>query len=75
MTRTDLVRRAGSGSFWGKAMMISRRDVTIGSLAAIVTAAAGRMAVATEGSMTVAVLFDGLYSEFWVPGSRSFATT
>ena len=56
-------------------MMISRRDVTIGSLAAIVTAAGGRMAVATEGSMTVAVLFDGLYSEFWVPGSRSFATT
>ena len=49
-------------------MIINRRDLTVGSLAAIAAAAGSGMAVATEGSKTVAVLFDGLYSEFWVAG-------
>lgn len=50
-------------------MTLNRRDFTVGALAAIAASSGLTMAVkAQEGGKTIAVLFDGLYSEFWVAG-------
>jgi ABC-type sugar transport system substrate-binding protein len=49
-------------------MNITRRQFTIGGLTAAAVGAVPFPAFAQSGSKTIAVLFDGLYSEFWVAG-------
>lgn len=49
-------------------MAIDRRQFTVGTLAAIAATNGLTLAVKAAGSKTIAVLFDGLYSEFWVAG-------
>lgn len=49
-------------------MKLNRRDFTVGTLAAIAASSGLTMAVRAQDSKTIAVLFDGLYSEFWVAG-------
>ena len=49
-------------------MAIGRRQFTVGSLAAWAASAGLGMEAVAAGSKTIAVLFDGLYSEFWVAG-------
>jgi ABC-type sugar transport system substrate-binding protein len=49
-------------------MTINRRDFTVGALTAIAAASGLTVAVRAQGTKTIAVLFDGLYSEFWVAG-------
>ncbi|MCO6049679.1 sugar ABC transporter substrate-binding protein [Mesorhizobium sp. RP14(2022)] len=49
-------------------MALNRRDFTLASLAAIAASSGLTLAVKAQGTKTIAVLFDGLYSEFWVAG-------
>ena len=49
-------------------MHTSRRDFTLGSLLSIAAASGLSVAVRAEDKKIIAVLFDGLYSEFWVAG-------
>lgn len=50
-------------------MAVTRRGFTLGSLGAIAAAnGLGMAAVRAQDGKTIAVLFDGLYSEFWVAG-------
>ena len=49
-------------------MTISRRHFTVGTLAALAATSGMTVAVKAQGTKTIAVLFDGLYSEFWVAG-------
>ena len=49
-------------------MIISRRNFTVGTLAALAASSGMTVAVKAQGTKTIAVLFDGLYSEFWVAG-------
>ena len=51
-------------------MTLNRRQFTVASLMAIAGASGLSVAVRAEGEKTIAVLFDGLYSEFWVAGIR-----
>jgi ABC-type sugar transport system substrate-binding protein len=64
--------RAGMGAavFLGgfSDMTLNRRDFTVGALAAIAATGGLTLAVRAQGTKTIAVLFDGLYSEFWVAG-------
>ena len=48
-------------------MIISRRTFTIGAMLAAGTAGWPAF-VKAQGAKTIAVLFDGLYSPFWVAG-------
>jgi ABC-type sugar transport system substrate-binding protein len=50
-------------------MSISRRELTVGALFAAAAASRPLVVHAAEGK-TIAVLFDGLYSEFWVAGIK-----
>jgi ABC-type sugar transport system substrate-binding protein len=50
------------------AMALSRREFTVGTLVALAATSGLSVAVRAEGKKTIAVLFDGLYSEFWVAG-------
>jgi len=49
-------------------MTLSRREFTVGTLATLAAASGMTVAVKAQGTKTIAVLFDGLYSEFWVAG-------
>ncbi len=49
-------------------MTLTRRDFTVGTLTALAAASGLTVAVRAQGTKTIAVLFDGLYSEFWVAG-------
>lgn len=50
-------------------MALTRRGFSLGTLAAIAATHGSTLAVrAQEDGKTIAVLFDGLYSEFWVAG-------
>lgn len=49
-------------------MTLNRRDFTVGALAGLAALSGMTVAVRSQGSKTIAVLFDGLYSEFWVAG-------
>lgn len=49
-------------------MAVSRREFTVGILAGLAASSGMTMAVRAQGTKTIAVLFDGLYSEFWVAG-------
>lgn len=49
-------------------MGANRREFTLGALAAAAAASGWSVAVRAEDGKTIAVLFDGLYSEFWVAG-------
>lgn len=51
-------------------MTLNRRQFTLASLLAIASASGLTTAVRAEGGKTIAVLFDGLYSEFWVAGMQ-----
>ena len=50
-------------------MKVDRRSFTLGALLAAGTAG-WPVLVRAEGTKTIAVLFDGLYSEFWVAGIK-----
>ncbi len=49
-------------------MRANRREFTLGALTAIAAAGGWSVAARAAGDKTIAVLFDGLYSEFWVAG-------
>lgn len=49
-------------------MTLNRREFTVSALAAIAATGGLTLAVRAQGTKTIAVLFDGLYSEFWVAG-------
>lgn len=49
-------------------MAPNRRDLTFGTLAAIAGASGLSVAAVAADTKTIAVLFEGLYSEFWVAG-------
>ncbi|PZO78496.1 MAG: sugar ABC transporter substrate-binding protein [Mesorhizobium amorphae] len=49
-------------------MALNRRDFTVSMLAGIAATSGLTLAVKAQGTKTIAVLFDGLYSEFWVAG-------
>jgi ABC-type sugar transport system substrate-binding protein len=49
-------------------MALNRREFTIGTLVALAASSGMTVAVKAQGTKTIAVLFDGLYSEFWVAG-------
>lgn len=49
-------------------MAVTRREFTVGILAGLAATSGMTLAVRAEGAKTIAVLFDGLYSEFWVAG-------
>ncbi|MBX3582724.1 MAG: sugar ABC transporter substrate-binding protein [Rhizobiaceae bacterium] len=49
-------------------MALNRRDFTVGALTGLAALSGMTVAVRAQGSKTIAVLFDGLYSEFWVAG-------
>jgi ABC-type sugar transport system substrate-binding protein len=50
--------------------MIDRRRFTVGTLMGIAAMAGMTVATRAQGTKTIAVLFDGLYSEFWVAGIK-----
>jgi ABC-type sugar transport system substrate-binding protein len=66
MLRPEWARRSFLGGF--SDMTLNRRDFTVGALAAIAATGGLTLAVRAQGTKTIAVLFDGLYSEFWVAG-------
>src|SRR5690606_12121301 len=45
-----------------------RRELSVGALAALAAMSGLTVAVRAQGTKTIAVLFDGLYSEFWAAG-------
>ncbi len=49
-------------------MRANRREFTLGALTAIAAASGWSVAAKAADNKTIAVLFDGLYSEFWVAG-------
>ena len=49
-------------------MGVTRREFTVGLLAGMAATSGMTLAVRAQGTKTIAVLFDGLYSEFWVAG-------
>lgn len=49
-------------------MTLNRRDFTVGALTGLAALSGLTVAVRAQGTKTIAVLFDGLYSEFWVAG-------
>ena len=49
-------------------MRTNRREFTLGALTTIAAASGLSVAVKAAEDKTIAVLFDGLYSEFWVAG-------
>lgn len=49
-------------------MRKNRREFTLGALTAIAATSGLSVAVRAADNKTIAVLFDGLYSEFWVAG-------
>ena len=49
-------------------MALDRRQFTLGSLTALAAASGLGVQAVAAGTKTIAVLFDGLYSEFWVAG-------
>lgn len=49
-------------------MVINRREFTLGTLVALAATSGLTVAARSQGTKTIAVLFDGLYSEFWVAG-------
>jgi len=49
-------------------MALGRRQFTVASLAAMAASGGLGMRALAAGGKTIAVLFDGLYSEFWVAG-------
>lgn len=49
-------------------MTLTRRDFTVSTLVALTATGGFTVAVRAQGTKTIAVLFDGLYSEFWVAG-------
>ncbi|MER8828936.1 sugar ABC transporter substrate-binding protein [Mesorhizobium sp. M0938] len=49
-------------------MALTRREFTVATLASLAATSGMTLAVRAEGTKTIAVLFDGLYSEFWVAG-------
>ncbi|BDA85728.1 D-ribose ABC transporter substrate-binding protein [Aureimonas sp. SA4125] len=49
-------------------MALNRREFTISTLMALAATGGLTVAARTQGTKTIAVLFDGLYSEFWVAG-------
>src|SRR3954452_11096962 len=51
-------------------MALNRREFTVASLMAVASLGGRTVAVRAEGQKTIAVLFDGLYSEFWVAGIK-----
>jgi ABC-type sugar transport system substrate-binding protein len=51
-------------------MALNRREFTVASLMAVAGLSGMTVAVRAEGQKTIAVLFDGLYSEFWVAGIK-----
>jgi ABC-type sugar transport system substrate-binding protein len=51
-------------------MSLNRREFSVGALAGLAALSGMTVAVRAEGSKTIAVLFDGLYSEFWVAGIK-----
>jgi ABC-type sugar transport system substrate-binding protein len=50
------------------AMTLTRREFTVATLAGLAATSGMTLAVRAQGKKTIAVLFDGLYSEFWVAG-------
>lgn len=51
-------------------MSMNRREFTVGTLAGLAAMSGTTLAVRASGDKTIAVLFDGLYSEFWVAGMK-----
>jgi len=51
-------------------MALNRREFTVASLMAVAGLSGMTVSVRAEGQKTIAVLFDGLYSEFWVAGIK-----
>ena len=51
-------------------MTINRREFTVSTLVGLAALSGTAVAVRAEDSKTIAVLFDGLYSEFWVAGIK-----
>ncbi|MFQ6185919.1 sugar ABC transporter substrate-binding protein [Sinorhizobium meliloti] len=49
-------------------MTMTRREFTVATLAGLAATSGMTLAVRAQGKKTIAVLFDGLYSEFWVAG-------
>lgn len=49
-------------------MTLTRREFTVATLAGLAATSGMTLAVRAQGKKTIAVLFDGLYSEFWVAG-------
>ena len=49
-------------------MLLDRRGFTVGTLAALAATSGFGVRALAAGNKTIAVLFDGLYSEFWVAG-------
>ena len=49
-------------------MALDRRGFTVGTLAALAASSGFGVRALAAGGKTIAVLFDGLYSEFWVAG-------
>lgn len=49
-------------------MHSNRREFTLGALSAVAAASGMSVAAMAADNKTIAVLFDGLYSEFWVAG-------
>ncbi|WP_083656182.1 sugar ABC transporter substrate-binding protein [Mongoliimonas terrestris] len=49
-------------------MALTRREFTVASLMGVAAMSGLTVAVKAQGTKTIAVLFDGLYSEFWVAG-------
>lgn len=51
-------------------MTLDRREFTVRTLVSLAALSGMTVAVRAEDSKTIAVLFDGLYSEFWVAGIK-----